>query len=155
MAQGVPTDAATVEEFRALYLYSGNASACGRKVKLDERTARKIAERLEADPSFAEDGRKLRARALDKLVAMRMSVAEVAHDRYLEDLVIPETVGDGAVVTIIDKRPEHGKLVLDAEKNAQNLAKIESGNGEDRGGTTEVHIHLADEEPSDGSGSEG
>jgi hypothetical protein len=125
MPHGVPTDEATLAEFRAEYLYSGNASAVGRKLDIPERTARKIAERLEDDPSFAEDGRKMRARTLDRLIAMRMTIAETAQERYLGDLPIP-AVSEGGTVNVIDKRADDGKLVLEAEKNAQNLAKFEA-----------------------------
>jgi hypothetical protein len=129
MPQGIPTDEETLAEFRARYLYSGNASAVGRELDIPERTARKIAERLDDDPSFAEDGRKLRARALDKLVAMRLRVAEMSLDRFESEtggIDVRQFGGeDESSVTITDKRHEYGKLVLEAEKNAQHLAKFD------------------------------
>lgn len=146
MPQGIPTDEETVTEFRARYLYSGNASAVGRELDIPERTARKIAERLEADPSFAEDGRRMRARALDRLIAMRMTVAETAQRRYLGELPTPAVSGD-AVVNVIDKRYEDGKLVLEAEKNAQHLAKFEA----DRSAVASGHVPRIEVVLTDGS----
>jgi hypothetical protein len=127
--QGVPTDEATLAEFRAKFLYSGNASAVGRELKIPERTARQIAEKLEDDEEFAEARRTLRARILDRHVAMRLRVCEVAAERFEEDLPVPENVSEGANVTIIDKRPDYAKVVLEGEKNAQNLAKYDTDSG--------------------------
>ena len=59
---------------------------------------------------------------------MRMRVAEVSADRFEEELPVPEHVAEGANVTVVDKRPEYGKLILDAEKSAQHLAKIDQEN---------------------------
>ena len=67
---------------------------------------------------------------------MRMSVAEKALERYLEPLVIPA----GEKVTVIDKRSEDGKLVLEAEKNAQHLAKFEAEKSGDIKAGAEVTI---------------
>lgn len=125
MPHGVPTEEETVAEFRARYLYSGNASAVARQLDLDERTGRRIAERIEEDPSFAEDVRKLHAHALKRHVTMRLRVCEKAAERFDEELDVPEVVGDGNV-TIIDKRPEYARVVLDGEKNAHALAKFEA-----------------------------
>jgi hypothetical protein len=129
MTMGVPTPDETVAEFRARYLYSGNAAAVGRELEIPERTARKIAERLEDDPTFAEEGRKLRERALSRHVAMRLRVAEVAAERF-EDanggIEVKRFGGEDAPVTIIDKRADYGKLVLEAEKNAHNLARFDA-----------------------------
>jgi hypothetical protein len=138
MPAGVPTSAEKIAEFRAHYLYSGSPIASGRATGLAQRTAYDIAERLEGEPDFAADRKRLREQALDRLVAMRMRVAEKAAERFEEDL--PEVFADN--VTIIDKRADYGRLVMDAEKNAQHLAKIESGNDPDNEHKTEVHIHL-------------
>lgn len=56
---------------------------------------------------------------------MRQRVAETAAERFEADLDVPEVVGDGNV-TVIDKRPDYAKVVLDAEKNAQNLARFDA-----------------------------
>ncbi len=125
MPHGVPTEEETVAEFRARYLYSGNASAVARQLDLDERTGRRIAERIEEDPSFAEDVRKLHAHALKRHVTMRMRVCEKAAERFDEELPVPAVVGDGNV-TIIDKRPDYARVVLEGEKNAHALAKFEA-----------------------------
>jgi hypothetical protein len=149
MAQGIPTDEETLAEFRAKYLYSGNASAVGREMDIPERTARKLAERLEEDPTFADDGRKLRARALDRLVAMRLRVAETSLDRFESDtggIDARQFGGEDASVTITDKRHEYGKLVLEAEKNAQHLAKFDSDRkGFESGAGQRIEVVLTDE----------
>ncbi len=119
------TDAATLQEFRADYIYTGNASKSGKKLGINDRTARQIAQNLSADPGFAAERRALRAQYLDDLVAMRMRVANKAVERFLAGA--PEVnAADGAMITIIDKRPDYGKVVLDAEKNAQNLARLDA-----------------------------
>jgi hypothetical protein len=151
MPQGIPTDEETVAKFRALYLYSGNASASGRELDIPDRTARQIAERLEDEPDFAEARRRLRARALDKLVMMRMAVAEEAQRRYLDELPLPAVSRD-ATVNVVDKRYEDGKLVLDAEKNAQHLAKIEAEDKSATPANVEVHVHLTGDDKDDNGG---
>jgi len=153
--QGVPTDEATLAEFRARYLYSGNASKTARELNLPERTGRELAEKLSEDPEFAEARRKLRAQALEEHVAMRKRVADVALERF-EDanggIDVRQFGGeDNPSVTITDKRHEYGKLVLDAEKNAHNLAKLETEQRPGGGQPVEVHVHLkgTDEQPTD------
>jgi hypothetical protein len=127
MPQGVPTEDEVVAEFRARFLYSGNASAVSREMGIPERTGRKIAERLEDDPSFAEDGRKLRDRALHRHVAMRLAVCEKAAERYHDENGGIEVKRFGEDnVTIVDKRAEHGRLVLEGEKNAHSLARFDA-----------------------------
>ena len=126
MAQGVPTDESVIAEFRARYLYSRNASKIGRAMQLGERTARRLAEECEADKDFAASVRNLRVRAVDRLLGLAMSVAETAHERYLEPLPMPENVAEGASVTVIDKRADDGKLVLEAAKHAANLARFDA-----------------------------
>lgn len=126
MAQGVPTEEAVVAEFRARYLYSRNASKIGRELGIGDRTARRLAEQCEADKDFADAVRNIRVKAVDRLLGLAISVAETAHGRYLDDLPMPENVGEGASVTIVDKRFEDGKLVLEAAKHAANLAKFDS-----------------------------
>jgi len=142
MPQGVPTPDAKVSEFRAHYLYSGNAAEAARAVDIPESTGRDLARSLSADAEFVATRRKLRDQYLDELVASRMRVVEKSLERFEGALEVPD-VGEGGSVTLIDKRPEYGKLVLDAEKNAHNLAKLDSGGGDEQAGTTEVHIHLA------------
>lgn len=142
MPQGVPTPVDTVARFRASYLYSGNAATSAREVGIPESTGRDLARDLSADSEFVATRRKLRDQYLDDLVACRMRVVGVAMERFEGDLPIPE-VGEGGMITVIDKRADYGKLVLDAEKNAHNLAKLDSGADEGPTGTTEVHIHLA------------
>jgi hypothetical protein len=69
----------------------------------------------------------------------------------LGSLPMPENVGDGASVTIIDKRADYGKLVLDAEKNAHNLARLDAERSGEIAGSREVVISIAGpEEPESG-----
>lgn len=150
MTRGVDTPENVVAEFRAHYLYSGNASESARKVGLNENTGRDLARKLVSDEEFAAARRALRASALEELVAMRLRVAQKALDRFEGELPEPPASEGGAPVVVIDKRADYGKLVLDAEKNAHNLAKLDAGTSDERGGTTEVHIHLAPDAESDG-----
>jgi hypothetical protein len=126
---GVPTDEAVIARFRAHYLYSGNASKSARECGLPMSTGRDLAQRISLESDFVEARRKLRAQALDELVAMRQRVCEVAADRFEEELPVPENVGEGANVTIIDKRADYAKVVLDGEKNAHNLARFDAERG--------------------------
>ncbi len=120
---GEPTPEVTVAEFRAHYLLSGNAAKSARKVGIPVRTGQEIATRLSKDPTFAQERADLRARYLDELVAMRMQMARLAVTRASKKQADEYPTGQGS--TVIDKRPEWAKVVLDAEKNAHALAKAE------------------------------
>lgn len=125
--RGSVTPEETIAAFRAHYLYSGNASESARDAGIDERTGRDIARKLIDDPDFTEARRFLRATALEELVAARMRVMKTALERFEEDLdvpIIPE--GNRAPITVVDKRGEYGKIVLDAEKNAHSLARFDA-----------------------------
>lgn len=137
MTRGLPTDQAKIDEFRALYLVGGSICGSAEKVGIPQRTAYDIAGRLEEDPSFARDREKLQTGALKRLVAMRMRVAEVAQDRFENGSVDEKTYGED--VTIVDKRPDYGRLVIEAERNAQHLSKLENGPS-DRGGPVNVIV---------------
>ncbi len=122
------------EAFRAHYLYSGNAAESSREIGIPSSTGRDLAKALQDDESFAIDRRKLRAQALDELVAMRMRVARKATERCLADReFLP---GE------IDKRPDYGKLVVEAEKAAHNLAKLESESSKPANDSKEVVINV-------------
>jgi hypothetical protein len=128
---GVPTDEATIAEFRAHYLYSGNAAESARHVGIPERTGREIATRLTEEPGFAEDRRKIRAMEVDESVAARRRIREKSVERFESETGGIETkrFGDGengVTVVITDKRWEYGKLVLDAEKNALALFRVDA-----------------------------
>lgn len=140
MARGEPTEERLIAEFRAHYLYSGNASESAKAVGMPERTGRDIARKLSSDADFAEARRQLRAGALEELVAMRLRVAQKALDRFEGDLEAPEPIENGPPVTVIDKRADYGKLVLEAEKNAHNLAKFEAEKKGELGKPSEVHV---------------
>lgn len=129
-------------EFRALYLYSGNATKSARELNMNERTGRKLALEMSLEPDFIEDRRKLQVQYLDELIAMRMQVADEALERFKAKNEIPESVGEGSTVTIIDKRPDYGKLVLEAEKNAHGIAKLSNPLIEKSGGA-EVSITIS------------
>lgn len=143
MPAGVETSPEVVAEFRAHYLYSGNAAESARKVGIPERTGRDLAATLVDDPSFAADRRKLRATALEELTAMRMRVARKALSRFEAKAPEPILTATGAIPQQ-DKRPEFGRLVLDAEKNAQALAKVESGGGEGGEKPTRIEVVFTD-----------
>lgn len=155
MSHGVPTDEETVAEFRARFLYSGNASAVARELGIPDRTGRKIAERLEDDPTFAEEGRKLRERALARHIAMRLAVSEKAAERFFDEHggIDVKRFGEDNV-TIVDKRHEYGKLVLDGERNAHNLAKIDAERSGDSATPFEVTVTLKSD-PEDPEGNAG
>lgn len=123
---GVPTPETTVAEFRAHYILSGNASESARKVGIPERTGNEIATKLQSDPTFAEERRVQRARFLEEAVVARQRVLTKALSRFLAKSEVPEVIGENANVTIVDKRPDYGKLVLEAEKNAHALARFEA-----------------------------
>jgi hypothetical protein len=116
MAHGEPTSAEVVAEFRARYLYSGNASAVAREMKMPERTGRTIASKLDADPTFAEESRALNARVLDRYTAIECRMVEKADDRFHEEWA-PAVPGDR------DPRPDNGRLILEGSKNALARAK--------------------------------
>lgn len=148
MARGSKTSVAKQAQFRAHYLYSGNAAESARSVKLAESTGRDLAAKLAQTKAFVEARRKLRDQYLDELVACRMRVVRTAVERFEGDLDIPEPSEKGPPVVVIDKRADYGKLVLDAEKNAHNLAKLDADpEGEDggKGGSLEVVVRLAGE----------
>lgn len=144
MSRGEPTSEETIAKFRAHYLYSGNVSASARAVGIATSTAFGIQRKIVADPSFAKDRQSLHAQELTDLRQMRRQVAEIAMDRFSGELTANDKSGDShGNVTIIDKRPDYGKLVLDAEKNAHNLAKIEKENDGGESKPTEVHITVS------------
>lgn len=143
MTRGAPTPTDIEAKFRAHYLTTLNAAASARAVGLAERTGADIAQEIRKEPEFAAYRRELRARELDELVEMRMDLARHAREKAKAEEADVYPSGEG--LTVVDKRPEWAKVLLDSEKNAHNLAKIEDGNSsEEGGGKTEVHIHLAD-----------
>lgn len=136
------------EEFRASYLLTGNASLSARQVGINERTARDLANQLVEDPSFANDRRKLRAEFMDECINARMRVMRLAEERvFAEDANIYTDANGG--ITVIDKRKDWADVVLASEKNAHNLAKLETfekmNSGQSAPAKTEVHVHLTDD----------
>jgi hypothetical protein len=149
MPNGEPTPEAKVAEFRAHFLLSGNAAKTARKVGIPVRTGQDIANRLLVDPQFTRDRADMRASYLDELVFLRQQVARTAAKRARAAQA--DTYQLGPVGTVIDKRPEWAKVLLDAEKNAHALAKAErDGNSDKKPEPTEVHIHLTGVKADDG-----
>lgn len=136
------------DAFRAHYLYSGIASEAAEAVGIPDRTGRDWAKALANDPSFAADRRALRAKALDDLVAMRMRVAKTSLKRFEADDAEPLMTKEGAVFPP-DRRPEYGKLVIDAEKSAQHLAKIDKDAADGDKPAPVVRVILKDDDGSD------
>jgi hypothetical protein len=81
MSQGVPTPEDVRTEFAAKYLTIRNASAAARAVGIEERTGRKLAEALDADPVFSERARVFRERALEKATDAALSLLELSVSR--------------------------------------------------------------------------
>lgn len=127
MPHGEPTPEHLVAEFRAHYLLSGNAAKSARKIGIPVRTGQEIATRLSCEAEFARERAELRARYLEELVAMRMQMARLAVTRASKKRADQYSFGEGG--SVIDKRPEWAKVVLDAEKNAHALAKTEGDTG--------------------------
>jgi phage terminase small subunit len=143
MTKGVPTPEDILAQFRAEYLISGNASECARKVGMSESAGRSYAVELNADVSFGEERRSLRAQYLDECVHARMRIMRKAEERAMaEDANVYSDANGG--ITVVDKRKDWADVVLAAEKNAHNLAKIEQGNEPNvQNGGTALVIKLA------------
>lgn len=71
-----------------------------------------------------------------------MRVVRTAIDRFEGELDYPEPVENGPPITVIDKRADYGKLVLDAEKNAHNLARFDAEVQGDVSPATSVTIRV-------------
>lgn len=127
MAAGVKTPVELVDQFKSLYLYSGNAGACARKVGISETTGRELAREISKEPGFVEARRELRARALCDAERSVMRVIEVAERRFrakMQAPIIPDNAK--AMITIIDKRAEYGKLIVDAHKSLVNRCRLDA-----------------------------
>lgn len=141
MPKGKPTSAEKLAEFRAHYLLSGNASESARTVGISESAGRELAVKLAQEPAFGEERRALRAQYLDECVAARMAIVRKAKDRATREDA-DQYPGPGGGVTVVDKRPDWANVVLNAEKNAHSLAKIESAS-QATDAPTEVHIMVS------------
>jgi len=130
--RGQKTAASLEAKFRAEYLRLANASRAGQLVGIEERTARNLAQKADADPEFSEARRQLYARALDETESLMLNVVRTAHDRYQDELPEPE-IPEGFRGTIIvkDERPAHGRLVVDSHRAllAHQKAIAEAGDG--------------------------
>ncbi len=144
MPRGSKTSAAKHAKFRAHYLYSGNASESAKAVQLAESTGRDLARALAVRKDFVAARRKLRDQYLDELVAARMRVVRTAVERFEGELDMPEPSekSGGPPIVVIDKRADYGKLVLDAEKNAHNLARFDAEVQGDVNPATSVTIRV-------------
>ncbi len=126
-------DAATKEEFRALYLLSGNAEKSAKELGVAPRTGGEWAKKCNNDPEFAAERRELRAGFLDELIFMRQRVARKAEERVMCEAPIEPGC--------FDKRPDWAKVVLDAEKNAHSLAKAEGPVDNDDKTPVVINVH--------------
>ncbi len=154
MAQGVPTDEAVFSRFRASYLFTKNAAKSAREVGIEERTARNLALRLVDDPEFSEACRRQRALDVEEHAEARRRVRDKSLERFESDdggIDVKRLGADGDTVVITDKRYEYGKLVLDADKGAQSLAKLDHEREPADAGPLEVVIKLKGEGEPDGS----
>jgi phage terminase small subunit len=140
---GEPTPEHLVAEFRAHYLLSGNAAKSAKKVGIPVRTGQDIANRLLVDPQFTRDRADMRASYLDELVFLRQQVARTAAKRARAPKA--DEYHLGPVGTVVDKRPEWAKVLLDAEKNAHALAKVEKEPEQAGSSGPAVVIHLSGE----------
>ena len=138
MPQGVPIDEDTVARFEALYLLSGNAAACGRKLGISASTAAGIAARLSKDPLFKKAREELRAQYLDELVMQRQRIAHLAATRAMRKTA--DTYEGITGPTVVDNRPAYMRIVLDAEKNAHALAKLEVAAHEQNGPAVIINL---------------
>jgi len=129
MPHGVPTDEAVVAAFRAEYLLTGNAAKSARAVGIEPRTGQNLALKLVAEPQFARDCRALRDQELHESLTSRREVRRISLIRFKSKTggIDVKRLGPGknAPVTITDKRHEYGKLILDSEKNAISLARLD------------------------------
>jgi hypothetical protein len=146
--QGQPVDEAVVSQFRASYLFTKNAAKSAREVGIPERTGRKLALELVNDPEFAEACRRQRALDVEEHAEARRRVRDVALRRFLSKTggIDVKALGQDGPVVITDRRHEYGKLVLDADKNAQSLAKIDADNAPTEVEPLEVVVRLAGED---------
>src|SRR5882672_10592691 len=99
--RGSVTPEAQIAKFRAHYLYSGNASESARQADLPESTGRDLARDLIDEPAFVEARRRLRATALEELVAARMRVMNKSLERFEAAVEMP-FIPEGATVNIAD-----------------------------------------------------
>lgn len=123
MPAGIKTPQNIRDEFRALYLVGGSIPQAARDIGIPERTAYDLGWELEKEESFTKDRRLLQAQALERAISRRERMAEISMDRFENGSVDEQEFGDN--VTIVDKRPDYGRLIVDAEKNAHHLAKIQ------------------------------
>lgn len=147
MTQGSNHSQEVKDKFRAEYLTTLNASGSARKVGIPESTGRDLAAKIRDEPGFSEIRRKLREEQLETLVQYRMEIAAVAKDRAVAEKADEYQTGEG--VQVIDKRTDWAKVALDSEKNAHNLAKVESV---DTGGSDKPTKVILEVTGPDGSG---
>lgn len=137
--RGVQHDEETWAKFRASFLLTGNASKSGKEVGIPASTANDYVRKLRDDPTFAQDRQALRAGYLAELEALRMSVARTAAIRAKKKSGDIYTFGEGG--TVVDKRSEWAKVVLDAEKNAVHALRSSEPEAPIQRQPIEVHIH--------------
>lgn len=122
--RGSKTDLDKVEEFRALYLQNGNVAKSAKKVGIPATTGYDWANKFAVDPTFVEARRVQRARALDEAERAVMGVIDVAEKRFCgKGPKIPEGAEN---ITVVDKRPDYGKLIVDAHRSIASRARLDA-----------------------------
>ncbi len=121
----VATEVATLEKFRASYLYSGNASKSARAVGMPESTGRDFARTLATDSAFVAQRRALRANFLDETEAALREVLATSLERFQGGMpeVPTETRGP---VTIVDKRSDYGSLIVNTHRTIVGRTRLDS-----------------------------
>jgi hypothetical protein len=143
MPAGVPTPAAKVEEFRAHYLYSGNASESAREVGIPIRTGSDLARGLADDKDFASERRKLRVAALAEVECMVMRVMRVCEQRVIDP-------HEGKV----DTRDRYAKVIVDAHKSLSQAKRFDAeAERPDLGSGPLVSVHMNGRDAPAGGGS--
>jgi len=142
--RGSKTPKVTQDKFRALYLYSGNASDAGRQCGMSVSASCELARKLSKEPGFIEARKQLRARALDEVERMLMDVAVTARKRFSGKG--PRIPPGAHGVTIVDKRPDYGKLLVDTHRSIVGRVRVEQEKEQlkDPGDTDRpvINVHL-------------
>lgn len=100
----------TRAKFRAEYLCTGNAKRSAETVGIAVSTGVTWAAGLRREPEFMADVKEMQDGFLSELVTMRQDNARLAHDRSQRD---------------DEQSTDYMRIVNEAERNAQNLAKLQ------------------------------
>lgn len=120
MAQGVPTPESERAAFAAQYLKTLNASLAARLVGLEERTGRRLAEELDADPEFSDLVRKHRARLCEAASDAVLAMIPLAVERAYECAPVVSEHGWS------DIGAPYARAVADLGRTAKELRKLQA-----------------------------